>query len=51
MLFISNLSKTKSYRMHKLIQGINKDIMRNANHKELGGLDINTPYIKLKVKK
>ena len=51
MLFISNLSKTKSYRMHKLIQGINKDIMRNANHKEVGGIDINTQYIKLKVKK
>lgn len=36
--------------MHKLIQGINKDIIRNAYHKEVGGLHINTPYIKLKVK-
>lgn len=36
--------------MHKLIKGINQDIIRNAHHKEVGGLDINTPYIKLKVK-
>lgn len=50
MFFISNLSKPKSYRKQKINQGINKDITRNANRKEVGGLGINT-QIKLKVKK